>query len=30
MVRPMSAMHALRDAMEREFRRVGLIAPGAP
>ncbi len=29
MVRPMSAMHALRDAMAREFERVGLSAPTA-
>ncbi len=29
MVRPMSGMHALRDAMAREFERVGLTAPAA-
>jgi hypothetical protein len=27
MVRPMSGMHALAEAMEREFERVGLIPP---
>jgi hypothetical protein len=27
MVRPMSGMHALAEAMEREFARVGLIPP---
>jgi hypothetical protein len=27
MVRPMSAMHALAEAMEREFERLGLVPP---
>jgi len=27
MVRPMSAMHALAKAMEREFERLGLVPP---
>jgi SnoaL-like domain len=29
MVRPMSAMHALAEAMEREFERLGLVPPRA-
>jgi hypothetical protein len=29
MVRPMSAVHALADAMARELERAGLVPPGA-